>query len=76
LVTSYDNRTKPLAGIKQVVAAKEHFWYCWGEFHRNGGTPANATGFLGESHADLAQPDEARRIGPNIAKLPGLLRKP
>jgi nucleoid DNA-binding protein len=54
-VTSYDNRTKPLAGIKQVIAAKEHFWYCWGEFHRNGGTPHNRTGFLGDSHADLAQ---------------------
>jgi len=54
-VTSYDNRTNPLKGIKEVIAAKRHFWFCWGEFHPTGGTPVNATGFLGETEADLEQ---------------------
>jgi len=54
-VTSYDNRTHSLRNITEVVAAKHHFWYCWGEFHRNGGTPVNTTGFLGETDADLDQ---------------------
>jgi nucleoid DNA-binding protein len=53
-VTTYDNRTNALADIQQVVAAKEFFWYCWGDFHPKGGTPTLGTGFLGEQEGDVA----------------------
>lgn len=54
-VTTYDNRADHLASVRQVIAAKQCFWFCWGDFHIQGGTPANATGFLGEAKGDLAQ---------------------
>jgi len=56
-VTTYDSRTKVHKDIKAVVAAGEHFWYCWGDFRRKGGTLTNRTGALGDSTADL---EEAR----------------
>ena len=64
-VTTYDNRTSVYKDIKAVVAAGEHFWYCWGNFRRKGGTLTNQNGALGEQAADLdearclAQPDAA-----------------
>jgi hypothetical protein len=36
-----------------VIAAGEDYWYCWGSFHPEGGTPSNPDGFLGSTAADL-----------------------
>lgn len=66
-VTTYDNRVTPYASIVDVVKAKEHYWYCWGDFHPKGGTPSNATGYLTSAKADfsyaacLCQPDADSR---------------
>jgi len=54
-ITTYDNRSNPIANIQQVIAAKQFNWYCWGDFHVQGGTPANVSGFLGERDGDLTQ---------------------
>lgn len=52
-VTTYDNRKTRYANIADIVAAGEHYWYCWGSFHPAGGTPKIADGFLGQGPADL-----------------------
>jgi nucleoid DNA-binding protein len=54
-VTTYDNRTDLLESVQRVIGAKQCFWFCWGDFHSRGGTPASKTGFLGEVEGDLAQ---------------------
>ena len=43
-VTSYDNRLTPYPDDQQVAAAGALYWYCWGDFHRWGGTPNHPTG--------------------------------
>ena len=53
-VTTYDNGKHPYASAKAVVAAKENYWFCWGDFHPAGGTPGNVTGFLGSQSGDPA----------------------
>lgn len=53
-VTTYDNRVTPYADVKQVAAAGEFYWYCWGSFHAVGGTPNDLSGFLGQQSGDLA----------------------
>jgi hypothetical protein len=46
---------RPLLSRRSAVAAAgEFYWYCWGAFHAKGGTPNNATGFLGQQAGDLA----------------------
>ena len=54
-ITTYDNRSNPIANVQQVIAAKQFNWYCWGDFHVQGGTPANVSGFLGERDGDFTQ---------------------
>jgi hypothetical protein len=49
-VTTYDNRVDVYYNDAQVVAAGEFYWYCWGTFHPQGGTP---TGYLGQQSGDL-----------------------
>jgi hypothetical protein len=62
-VTTYDSRKTAYKDIKAVVAAGEHFWYCWGVFRARGGTWRNQTGALGNAAGSgavascLAQPD-------------------
>jgi hypothetical protein len=62
-VTTYDSRKIAYRDIKAVVAAGEHFWYCWGGFRARGGTPGNQTGALADAVGNaavgscLAQPD-------------------
>jgi nucleoid DNA-binding protein len=52
-VTTYDNQSVNYGNVQQIVRAKHFFWYCWGRFHRQGGTPVNATGHLGEKSGDV-----------------------
>ena len=52
-VTSYDNRITPYRNNAEVVDAGEDYWWCWGSFHPEGGTPINPDGFLGSIAADL-----------------------
>jgi hypothetical protein len=53
-VTTYDNRTNAYQTVADVVAAGQFYWYCWGSFHPQGGTPTIPTGFLGSQSGDLA----------------------
>jgi hypothetical protein len=53
-VTTYDNRVHAYPDDRQVAAAGESYWYCWGSFHATGGTPGNPTGFLGTQAGDVA----------------------
>jgi hypothetical protein len=53
-VTTYDNRTTVYPNDTAVAAAGQDYWYCWGSFHPNGGTPVNPTGFLGSQSGNLA----------------------
>jgi hypothetical protein len=52
-VTTYDNRQNIYPTIQKVVGAGQNYWYCWGSFHPQGGTPINPTGYLGEQNGDL-----------------------
>lgn len=52
-VTSYDNQVHPYNAIADVVVAGQSFWYCWGAFHPQGGTPVNLTGALGQQVGNL-----------------------
>jgi hypothetical protein len=62
-VTTYDSRKTAHKDIDAIVAAGEHFWYCWGWFRAKGGAPGNATGALGDAVGSgavascLAKPD-------------------
>jgi hypothetical protein len=56
-VTSYDNRITVFNDIQSVLAAKESFWYAWGNFHPKGGTPVNPTGYLGSREGTLGVSD-------------------
>jgi hypothetical protein len=53
-VTTYDNRKNPYKNVAAVIAAHQDYWYCWGSFHAQGGTPVNATGLLGKRSGKLA----------------------
>lgn len=53
-VTTYDSRVTPYATINDVKAAGQNNWFCWGDFHPKGGTPVNATGFIGSQKGNLA----------------------
>jgi hypothetical protein len=53
-VTNYDNRVAPSTSIGQVIAKGEDYWFCWGDFHSNGATPAHPDGYIGSSPGDLA----------------------
>jgi hypothetical protein len=52
-VTTYDNRKNAYKNIAAVTAARQDYWYCWGSFHAQGGTPVNATGLLGKRAGKL-----------------------
>lgn len=52
-VTSYDNRISVHQDVNAVIAARQDYWFCWGPFCKKGGTPQNATGFLGSAPGDL-----------------------
>ena len=52
-VTTYDNQVHPYNTIADVVVAGQSFWYCWGSFHPQGGTPVNPTGALGQQAGNL-----------------------
>jgi hypothetical protein len=52
-VTSYDNRISVYQDANAVIAARQDYWFCWGPFCNKGGTPQNATGFLGSAQGDL-----------------------
>src|SRR5258708_6683250 len=52
-VTTYDNRTSVYPNDQAVVVASQFYWFCWGAFHPQGGTPANPRGFLGQQAGDL-----------------------
>jgi hypothetical protein len=53
-VTTYDNRADPYPNDTAVVTAGQFYWYCWGGFHSQGGTPVNLDGFLARGPGDLA----------------------
>lgn len=53
-VTTYDSRVVPYPTIEAVVEARQNNWYCWGDFHPKGGTPANPTGFIGSQGCNPA----------------------
>jgi hypothetical protein len=53
-VTTYDNQEYQYGSVTDVASAEEHYWFCWGSFHKTGGTPGNPTGFLGQQSANLA----------------------
>lgn len=69
-ITTYDNRTQQYRDAADVAAANEEYWFCWGDFRRNGGTPGNDTGCLGSQVADrdlamcLVQPGTDCRVFP------------
>ena len=69
-VTTYDNRVTGHKDVGAVVAAKEHFWFCWGNFRSKGGSPASPDGALGYRDGDLqealclVQPDAACDVEP------------
>ena len=63
-VTRYDNRKQNYPDIAAVIAAKQDCWFCWGDYHAKGGTPGNATGFLG-SHSGAI--DRARCLAQSNA---------
>jgi hypothetical protein len=54
-VTTYDSSSpaSPYASISEVTAAGQCYWYCWGEFHPQGGIPGNETGYIGHQEGDL-----------------------
>src|SRR5437879_4160032 len=53
-VTTYDNRVNVYPNDAAVIAAQQFYWYCWGAFHPNGGTPSIPDGFIGSQTGDLA----------------------
>jgi hypothetical protein len=52
-VTTYDNRARPYPDIAAVTHAKQDYWYCWGGFHAQGGTPSLPDGSLGSQNGDV-----------------------
>jgi hypothetical protein len=52
-VTTYDNRLNAYSTIQDVITAGQRYWYCWGSFHPQGGTPINPTGYLGDQNGDV-----------------------
>jgi hypothetical protein len=52
-VASYDNRAHPYPDIAAVKRAKQDYWYCWGGFHAQGGTPNLPDGSLGSQNGDV-----------------------
>jgi hypothetical protein len=53
-VTTYDNQETPYSDDNKVAEAGQSYWYCWGSFHAQGGTPNNPAGALGQQAGDLA----------------------
>jgi hypothetical protein len=60
-VTTYDSRTTVDDGIKSIIAANEHFWYCWGIFRSKGKALDDRLGDLDEALC-LVQPDATCRL--------------
>ena len=52
-VTTYDNRARPYPDIAAVTHVKQDYWYCWGGFHAQGGTPNLPDGSLGSQNGDI-----------------------
>ena len=52
-VTTYDNRARPYPDIAAVTHVKQDYWYCWGGFHAQGGTPSLPDGSLGSQNGDI-----------------------
>ncbi|WP_233800337.1 hypothetical protein [Paraburkholderia sp. HP33-1] len=52
-VTTYDSRLKIYPALADVLTAGEHYWYNWGSFHAQGGTPVSKDGFLASAGANL-----------------------
>lgn len=53
-VTTYDNRVNAYQNDAAVAAAHQFYWYCWGAFHPQGGTPSIPDGFIGSQAGNLA----------------------
>jgi hypothetical protein len=54
-VTTYDNRRDVYANIQMVIAAKQDYWFSWGDFHQNGGTPSAPDGYLVSQNGELTR---------------------
>lgn len=53
-VTDFDNSTAPYASDQEVILAGKNNWFCWGDFHPKGGTPALPNGALGSMTANAS----------------------
>jgi hypothetical protein len=53
-VTDYDNRLVSHNDIPTVVAVGNRNWYCWGDYHKVGGTPSLPDGFVGGADGHIA----------------------
>jgi hypothetical protein len=53
-VTDFDVRKKSYPSIKEVIAAKANYWFCWGSYHGKGGTPVIPNGFLGSLSGSIS----------------------
>ena len=53
-VTTYDNRASAYSSDQAVSAAGEFYWYCWGDFRAQGGTPARPDGLLAQQAGGIA----------------------
>lgn len=63
-VTSYDSRINDLKDIAEVINTKEHYWFCWGSFHRKGRLPDPiTTGSPSSPPTCLVGPDNSRFRG-------------
>jgi len=52
-VTTYDNRKTVYPDVSAVAKAGQFYWYCWGAFHSQGGSPGIPKGYLGKQSGDL-----------------------
>lgn len=53
-VTTFDNQAQNYADANAVAAAGENYWFCWGDYHAQGGTPINPTGQLDQRAGSLS----------------------
>jgi hypothetical protein len=69
-ITTYDNRVIQFDSAKAAASHRQQYWFCWGDFHRNGATPTYPDGALGSaaeagtSSSCLVLPNADSRIVP------------